>query len=388
MNNFERVRDLVDEYVQANGTDIEMSRGEFLDWVHQTYESISSKTNNLYPTDICYNLYNAGLKDFPGPNLCLLYVPTHNSFRLVGSNYKHNGNIWQYKDKSNERIVGRWINGECQMMPFEGISMSDSILLRRNDIEDGIKRSLKNVPVTVEANDKIVSVNFQEILICGVVVEEEVYKLFNASVEWNDKTTYLGDEEENGTWSYYIENADAVISEVHRLVLFEAKKSSSSKQTDTSHLRQTVSKEAFEIAYKNFLEQADRNTQSRSTTGSKKVPLGVEHIPNHKIDGWDFTTHYGFGNPSRTPYLNWHVVSIYYMTDTGQIIIGIEAERYKMHTGKNISEMNPIRMKKFSNKKTDVAIFYQTSRDRIDYSELYEKFVGVSEEYVRLNGYN
>ena len=111
MNNFERVRDMVDEYVANNGTGTVMSRGEFIDWVHKKYEGISVEKNNLYPTDISYNLFNAGLKDFPGPNLCLWWEKTNDCFRLVGSNYKPNGEVIQYKGKKNERVVGLWKEG-------------------------------------------------------------------------------------------------------------------------------------------------------------------------------------------------------------------------------------------------------------------------------------
>ncbi len=117
MNNFDRVREMVDEYVKKNGTSTVMERNQFLDWVHQRYENISSRTNNLYPTDISYNLFNAGLKDFPGPNLCLWWEESSDNFRLVGSNYKGNGPVIQYKGKSNERIVAKWENGVLSWLP-------------------------------------------------------------------------------------------------------------------------------------------------------------------------------------------------------------------------------------------------------------------------------
>ena len=117
MNNFDRVREMVDEYVKKNGTSTVMERNQFLDWVHQKYENISSRTNNLYPTDISYNLFNAGLKDFPGPNLCLWWEESSDNFRLVGSNYKGTGPVIQYKGKSNERIVAKWENGVLSWLP-------------------------------------------------------------------------------------------------------------------------------------------------------------------------------------------------------------------------------------------------------------------------------
>ncbi len=116
MNNYDRVCEMVDEYVQKNGASTEMSRGEFIDWVHEKYENISVEKNNLYPTDITYNLYNAGLKDFPGPNLCLWWVRGRDTFRLVGSKYKPEGEVIQYKGRKNERVVGVWKAGEFSFL--------------------------------------------------------------------------------------------------------------------------------------------------------------------------------------------------------------------------------------------------------------------------------
>ena len=111
MNNFDRAREMVDEYVSKNGTSTIMDRTQFINWVHEKYDNISVQKNNFYPTDISFNLYNAGLGDFPGRNLCLWWEEESDNFRLVGSNYKGTGPVIQYKGKSNERIVGRWDNG-------------------------------------------------------------------------------------------------------------------------------------------------------------------------------------------------------------------------------------------------------------------------------------
>ncbi len=85
MNNYERTCDMVNAYVKEHGRKTEMGRGEFIEWVQEKYENISVEKNNLYPTDISFNLYNNGLKDFPGPCLCLMYVFENDKFRLVGN---------------------------------------------------------------------------------------------------------------------------------------------------------------------------------------------------------------------------------------------------------------------------------------------------------------
>ena len=46
MNNFERVKLLVDEYVSKNGTSTEMTRNEFISWAGESIPGISVEKNN------------------------------------------------------------------------------------------------------------------------------------------------------------------------------------------------------------------------------------------------------------------------------------------------------------------------------------------------------
>lgn len=117
MNNYERTCDMVNAYVKEHGRKTEMGRGEFIEWVHEKYENISVEKNNLYPTDISFNLYNNGLKDFPGPCLCLMYVFENDKFRLVGADYRPTCNVIQYKGRRNEQVVGKWNNGIFSFLP-------------------------------------------------------------------------------------------------------------------------------------------------------------------------------------------------------------------------------------------------------------------------------
>lgn len=383
MNNFERVRDLVDKYVAENGTQKEMSRGEFLEWVHETYENISAAKNNLYPTDISYNLYNASLKDFPGPCLCLVYVEERETFRLVGSGYKHTGPIWQYKGKSNEKIVGQWINGTLKMGELidYDLQLSEDVLIQRENLENGIKKALSEVPVVVASSGKCVTVHFQELLISGVSIEDECYKIYNASSEWADKTSYLCEEKEDGTWFYYLDTIDECIGEMQRLVMFEAQKgknSTANKAEHTSELSQVVTAAVFEKAYAAFIDQADKNASSGKAQGSK-TPYGFSEKP--ECDGASFKPQYGQGAASAAPYMNWWVVSIYYLPNSGNIIMGIEEDRYS-----HLKEMSikPLRYDRIGNKKVNTAVFYSTNKSSVDYGELHEKFISVCEEVMRL----
>ncbi len=146
-----------------------------------------------------------------------------------------------------------------------------------------------------------------------------------------------------------------------------------------SELRELITEKMFEQAYEHFLEQADENAKSKMARGSR-TPFGMPFKSGkNAVDGVDFTQHFGQGAASKTPYLNWGAVSIYYIVDSGRIVMGIEKDRYKY-----LDKMSPLRYERFDNRKTDIAVFYETTRDKIDYHELYNKFLKVSEEVMRL----
>lgn len=59
--------------------------------------------------------------------------------------------------------------------------------------------------------------------------------------------------------------------------------------------------------------------------------------------------------------------------------MGIEEKRYP-----HLCKMKPLGFKQIGNKKETVAVFYETLKDRVDYSELYERFISVAEEIMTL----
>ena len=126
------------------------------------------------------------------------------------------------------------------------------------------------------------------------------------------------------------------------------------KENRISELRKNVTAEKFRIAYSAFMEQADKNSVSRKGQGSR-TPFGFEG--NREFDGANLSQHFGQGAASSTPYINWWVVSIYYLPDTGKIIMGIEEDRYPY-----LGKMNPDRYTYIGNKATRVAVFYSASK--------------------------
>ena len=61
--------------------------------------------------------------------------------------------------------------------------------------------------------------------------------------------------------------------------------------------------------------------------------------------------------------------------------MGIEEDRY-IH----LEEMSikPLRFEQIGNKKVNTAVFYSSNKSGVNYGELYEKFINVCEEVMRL----
>ena len=256
---------------------------------------------------------------------------------------------------------------------------SDTTLNKRNDLHEGIKNILKAIPVDVMADKDTVIVNFQGNLICGVQVLEEAYKIYNVSEEWEKKTSYLCNKAEDGTYYCFLDTIDECIGEVRRLVLFEAQKGNKKfglLKSHDSELSKVMTKEAFEKAFSQFIKQADENAISGKSKGGKS-PAGFPVIPH--CDGANITVHYGQGNATKTPYMCWHVVSIYYLPDNGNITMGIEETRY-VHLNK--MQIKPLRYEYIGNKKDQIAVFYSTAKSSINYADLYENFLNVCEEVI------
>lgn len=160
-----------------------------------------------------------------------------------------------------------------------------------------------------------------------------------------------------------------------------SEKNNERNQVIMSELRTFVSAEAFEKAYKMFIEQAEKNAVSKKAQGTK-TPYGFSKKPN--CDGAEFKCEYGRGAASATPYMNWWAVSVYYLPQNESIIMGIEKDRYP-----HLNEMNtkPLRYSNIGNKTTSVAVFYSATKVQVDYKELYEKFINVCEEVMSLGLY-
>lgn len=144
-----------------------------------------------------------------------------------------------------------------------------------------------------------------------------------------------------------------------------------------SELSRIVNENSFTLAYSKFMEQAENNVITQKAHGPR-VPFGFSK-QTIVIDGGDFHQHFGQGTASKTPYMNWWVVSIYYLVESGRILIGIEKDRYPY-----VKKMKPLKYERIGNKKVDVAVFYSTSKNTMNASELYDQFIEVAEKVMRL----
>lgn len=383
MNKYEEgvkaITDYIKEHPEEAGKAVD--RATVYKIAHAKYPDISIEKNNMLPTDICWNIINGNdengkmLRDFQNWPHALL--ADGDLFRLVGTEYNYEGPVYHRGWKKN---YGYWKDGVFTKKVEDVIDDSDfdeSIRYRRDDLVDSLKQRLKEIPVVVASEANKAVVKFQDDLICGVSVEEETYRIYNASSDWAEKTTYRCEKADDGTWFYYLETIDECIGECYRLVMFEARKGSRNQvKAHTSELSQIFNTpEKFEKAYATFLDQADKNAVSGKANGGK-TPYGISEPTS---DGLALTTHFGQGAAGKIPYLNWHVVSIYYVVDEGRIVMGIERDRYP-----HINEMKPLRYEQFENRKTDIAVFYEDRRDSINYKELHEKFIEVSEQVMQL----
>ena len=220
-----------------------------------------------------------------------------------------------------------------------------------------VQNALQGISVNISGDDRKVMLSKNEMSLCNIHVEDEFYRITTGNKNWADNSKFVWTDE--GTEiSYCVDMPDECAGEVKRLVLFC---NQSDNTVMVSELCRKLTLALFEKAYVQFMEQADRNAASKKAQGSK-VPYGFEG--NNIFDGADFRQHFGQGGASKTPYINWWVLSIYYLVDSGNIVMGIEEDRYPY-----LSKMRPLKFEQIGNKKTNIAVFYESTKDNVDYDK-------------------
>ncbi len=206
----------------------------------------------------------------------------------------------------------------------------------------------------------------------NIYVYPEAYRI-ETVFDWQEKSTYTGTCDYNEFW-FFVDTSEECIGEILRIIEHK----STIQETNwegPSELSQNVSAEKFELIFKDFLRQADDNAKTGKSFGGK-TPKSLD---NCFFDGAHLRCHYGQGAASKTPYLNWWVLSIYYLPNNGNIVMGIEDYRYPY-----IDQMKPIIHKFVGNKQDKVAVFYETTKSTLNYKDLYNHFVDVAEQIMKL----
>ncbi|QBE98001.1 hypothetical protein PMF13cell1_03564 [Blautia producta] len=212
----EKVTEVINDYVNSNGTSSEMNREQLYQLVTANYPM---NKNSFLPADYCYNRTNEGI-DFE-KHVHLFARTDEGNYLILGEDYSYSGPVYyRRRGETEDSVCGIWTNGVYEA----GIPIAGTTELRLNDLLSGVKTAFKTIPVTVATSGKAVLVRFQELFVCGVNVEEEVYKIYSVTSDWVDCTSYHCDSAEDGTWYYYLETIDECIGEVQRLVMFVAQK--------------------------------------------------------------------------------------------------------------------------------------------------------------------
>lgn len=212
----EKISEVINNYVSSNGTGSKMTTDELYSLVIAKY-NMNMNRNSFLPADYCYNRTNEGINFEKHSHL---FERTDDGYYLVlGEHYPYSGHVYyRRKGETVDNLRGVWNNGIYE----EVAEVVDIFNLRLNNLFYGVKNALKEFSVHVTNYNNVVEVKRQEFLICGISVDEKVYKIFYVNTEWSHKTSYHCDSASDGTWFYYLETIDECIGEVQRFVMFKA----------------------------------------------------------------------------------------------------------------------------------------------------------------------
>lgn len=366
----DKISEVINNYVSHNGTETIMTRDELFEMIKDVYPM---ESGSFIASDFCYNRTNEGL-NFNTHVHVFEYI-SYSKYRLLGEKYDYTGPVYYRKrGETNDSIYGYWNSGVF----LENDTASEIDNHRADDLTENLLVAMKMYPIKVEKHGLTIEVNSDTATICRITILPETYKLSTQVASWENQTSYFTTIDSESC-NYFLETIDECIGETQRLISFCARKTdSTANKKHTSELSKIVTAETFKNAFEHFLAQAEDNAKTGKSKGSR-MPYGISAIIHINGETTRVSTHFGQGAASKTPYMNWWVVSNYYIVESGRIVTAIEEERYS-----HIKEMEPIRYEMIGAKKTRVAVFYETTRESIDYNDFYEHFINVCEEVMTL----
>ena len=105
----EKISEAISAYIEKNGANSILSRGEIFEIISKKYSDV--KYGSIIPSDYCYNRYNFGVKKFKDSPHFFEYIK-RNTYRVIGISQDYSGCIYhKKKGDKKEQIVGKWQNG-------------------------------------------------------------------------------------------------------------------------------------------------------------------------------------------------------------------------------------------------------------------------------------
>lgn len=131
--------------------------------------------------------------------------------------------------------------------------ISENINARKKDLLESIEYVLKNYSCSILENGNAISIQFSNDKVIGIAVEANGYCIYNVSDEWAEKTTYLCEKEEDGTWYYNLGSIDECIGEIKRIAESNAKTTFKSIINDGTLLSvfRSIEDEYIELTFSN-----------------------------------------------------------------------------------------------------------------------------------------
>lgn len=141
--------------------------------------------NSFLPEYYCYNRTNEGI-DFE-KHIHLFVRTDEGNYFILGENYPYSGSVYYRKrGETKYSICGVQTNGVYEA----GVTVAEAIKPRFYDLLESVENVLKTMPVTVVSDKNSILVQYQESMLCIIIVKDKIYKIYEVTSDWKEKTSY------------------------------------------------------------------------------------------------------------------------------------------------------------------------------------------------------